>query len=54
MTCLCVKTLINDLAGRLSTPRFFCLMLMDEARSASPLTSGKKIEVCLRGQLNRL
>ena len=26
-----VKHSINDLAGRLSTPRFFCPMLMDEA-----------------------
>ena len=42
MTCLRVKHSINDLAGRLSTPRFFAQMLMDEACSASPLTLGKK------------
>ena len=42
MTCLRVMHSINDFAGRLSTPRFFCPMLMDEARSASPLKLGKK------------
>ena len=42
MTCLSVKHSINNLASRLSTPRFFAHMLMDEARSTSPLTSGKK------------
>ena len=31
MTCLRVKHSINDLAGRLSKPRFFAQMLMDEA-----------------------
>ena len=41
MTCLRVKYSINDLAGRLSTPRFFCPMLMDVARSVSPLALGK-------------
>ena len=43
MTCLRVKHSVNDLAGRLSTPRFFAQMLMDEERSASPLTLGKKL-----------
>ena len=41
MTCLRVKHSINDLAGRLSAPRFLPNMLMDEVRSASPLTLGK-------------
>ena len=40
--CLRVKHSINDLAGRLSTPRYFAQMLMDEARKASPLTFGQK------------
>ena len=48
MTCLRVKHSINDLADRLSTPRFFAQMLIDEARSASPLTLGKN-----RGVLKR-
>ena len=42
MTCLRVKHFINDLAGRLSTTRFFAQMLMGEACSASPLTLGTK------------
>ena len=42
MKCLCVKHSINDLAGRLSKPRFFAQMLMDEVRSTSPLRLGKK------------
>ena len=37
-----VKHFISDLAGRLSTPIFFIQILMGEARSASPLTLGKK------------
>ena len=49
-----VKHSINDLAGLLSTPRFFCPMLMDSRYALRPLTSGKKISVCLIGQLNRL
>ena len=48
MTCLRVKHSMNDLAGRFSTPQFFAQMLMDEARSTSPLTLGKN-----RGVLKR-
>ena len=33
---------MNDLAGLLSTPRFFCPMLMDSHFALRPLTSGKK------------
>ena len=44
MTCLRVKHSIHDLAGRLSTMIFFCPMLMDEARSANPLTLDKKLK----------
>ena len=38
-----VKHSIDDLAGRLSMhTEIFCPMLMDEARSASPLTLKQK------------
>ena len=46
-TAICVKLKLKKLklAGRLSTTRFFCLMLMNEARSA--------IESINIGQKNR-
>ena len=48
MTCLSVEHSINDLADRLSTSRFWPNMVMDEARSARPLTFYKNRSVLKR------
>ena len=46
--CLRVKHSINDLAGRLSTPRFLPNMLMDSRYVLRPLTFCKNLGVLKR------